>query len=819
MKIVLIPLFLLCFCVLALGADDKIPPSKELSGHCEQLPLPPGKQGQISALAAEPEGTLWVIANGSLYYWTGQQYREPVGEKITTGYYLAALYGGHDRALYVTQRGPDEHQGKLYQLSDGRTIYVTDFYFEAGHESPGLYVSPSGQLFNWGNRFLAVYTQGKWQRIEALLNSKHTLVVEADQKVYFYYNRNLYSIDRQGQFEQREIVTSVETVPNRKRTHGALWGDDRLVIVEDGAKHIFAYYLEDGTPFDTTNINRHLTNQSVHDLFRAADGSIWVLVNDPELRRFVFLRITPDGKVAKIHKTSIFDWRNLRLWQFPHSVVNGSDGAIWFGTPRAGIARYRKGKLDLYGWQHGVAGDFRYLCEGAGGEIYAASPKGIYVFRPDMPPRQLPNWVNQWREYRLASSQPVRDHQGNIWMFLEDEPGRISRWDGSTWTHFDVPFGTRKVGRVMADDRGHILISMLAYPDGCYDISPEGVKRFDNLPSMLVAAVAAGAKQFSTENSFQGCFVLEGSKIWFGYQNYKGVHFFDGQRWDTMQLSDDIYYLYESPKYGILIRTQGGKYYTYDRGQLTEVPVSQYPPPTRWLLGPKSLQPFEEQLLKQRPGQYIPLERADDGKLHLLAPIESGLPGNSPPYDYQRVALLPDQIKTVTPGFAGGHWSKYKADPIYRLFGDRIIPCDFRQSPLIDRESGIRQVLEDRKRNLWFDAGRYSGAGHVFVKLQHDFELRAENVPSEAKHAITINAEAFFAGQPQSGTTLFWRFADGLWRGAQSEDSVTIDFPQTGRYEIELVAMGPLGGITPRPLSFTIRAQGDPALRPKLPSR
>ena len=45
------------------------------------------------------------------------------------------------------------------------------------------------------------------------------------------------------------------------------------------------------------------------------------------------------------------------------------------------------------------------------------------------------------------------------------------------------------------------------------------------------------------------------------------------------------------------------------------------------------------------------------------------------------------------------------------------------------------------------------------------------------------------------------------WVGGREGDSVTINFPQTGRYEIELVAMGPLGGITPQSLSFAIDAQ------------
>ena len=58
----------------------------------------------------------------------------------------------------------------LYKLSDGEALYVTDCYREVTHEHPGLYVSRSGQLFNWGSRFLATYDGSEWKRIEALLS-------------------------------------------------------------------------------------------------------------------------------------------------------------------------------------------------------------------------------------------------------------------------------------------------------------------------------------------------------------------------------------------------------------------------------------------------------------------------------------------------------------------------------------------------------------------------------------------------------------------------------------------------------------------------
>jgi len=99
MKIALIPLFVLCFCVFGLTADDNTTQAGELLGCWEELPLPMPRHGQISAMAVEPGGTLWVMTDGSLYYRTGQQFREPLNDKLTSGQYLTSLYGGPDRGL------------------------------------------------------------------------------------------------------------------------------------------------------------------------------------------------------------------------------------------------------------------------------------------------------------------------------------------------------------------------------------------------------------------------------------------------------------------------------------------------------------------------------------------------------------------------------------------------------------------------------------------------------------------------------------------------------------------------------------------------
>jgi len=218
------------------------------------------------------------------------------------------------------------------------------------------------------------------------------------------------------------------------------------------------------------------------------------------------------------------------------------------------------------------------------------------------------------------------------------------------------------------------------------------------------------------------------------------------------------------------------------------------------------LQPFEEELLKAHPGEYIPVERAEDGKLYLLVPVEKSDVADLSGKNYVRGNALYRSLKTVTPGLWGGHWSAYIAGPIFRFFGDKILQCDLRDTPLLGMDYKIRQVLEDRAHNLWIDAGWYAGAEHVFMKRLDDFRVKTQKVPSEAKRAVTISTESFLGGQRQSGTRLFWRFERGYWNGGEPADSVTIYFRNDGCYKIEVLGMGPLGGTTPESLRFTIDA-------------
>jgi len=717
-----------------------------LEGRWDDLSLPlPG--GEISGVGLEPGGDLWAVIGGKLFYWTGSEFRTPDFEGLEESPHPIHLFGGGDRPLVAAQALPSENRGRLYVLSDGRALFEIEYYQDHPHAPPSVAVSRAGQLFHWGDRFLAVRRGADWERIEAPLHHRETLVLETEAETHFYFNRSLLSVDHAGLVETREIRCPVVSSPGRNRIHGALWGDDRLFLFEDSTQEVFAYDLGSGEPVEVSAIDAFLERRRAHDLFRLPDGSLWILVFDFESSRFAWWGISRKGSLEPTGNTDVLGWRNLRHWQYPGSVLARADGEIWFGTPRDGIARWRGGETEIFDWRQGIEGEFRMLLDGPKGALYAASRQGVFRYDPHRPAAERPAWVGEWEEFRLASAEPLRDGEGRIWMFLAGRPGEVSRWDGTAWTHFAVPFSTRKVGRVLADDRGHLLVAMGAYPDGCFDVGPDGTAKFTNLHSLLVAAVAGGARRFFPEPSIRGCVVQPDGRIWFAYQGYHAVHLFDGERWDELPLREPIYDVFESAEGEIRIRTQRGRLFAYDRGQFLEVPSE-----------------------------------------------------------------APADARAFTPGFHGGRWTRFPRQPAVRFLGTKEIPCDFGDTPLVDRQSSIEAILDDRAGNLWFDTGNYFGTRSVFVKRVESLEIRAADLPRKSGRSLALEPEVSFAGEEVEEALLFWRLDGGERRGGERRVA-NIVFPGEGAFEVEVAAMGPLGELTPRPLRWTVIVEADPLER------
>jgi hypothetical protein len=608
-----------------------------------------------------------------------------------------------------------------------------------------------------------------------------------------------------------------------------------MMLLQYGSNTIRAFNLHSGRELDIHLINEKLRLPDakygqgifmVCDLFRDANGSCWVFVYEPVNSSDVFRPVSPTGEVEIVEASRGLGWDNSRCWRFPRSVLNASDGSIWFGLPGEGIARYAGGGFDRVGWKQGVLiGNCRYLLEGLKGEIHAASLDRIYRYRPDEPPAPVPAWIDPWREYTLASSHPLRDSEGRIWMFLEDHPGAISCWNGQQWNHVTVPFDVYRARLELADDRGRIYLSMSERYLGAYEIGSGFLKQHELFDSMLVAAVQDGVKRFFPRDASQACIVLDNGEIAYGHRNQHSIRYHDGERWNYRRLKPSIHSIHESARYGILLRGSDYKFYAWEGDHFAEIPRSGGSP-RRWLLGPRSLQPFEFDLLKRRPGEYLPVVEGKEGVLHLLVPREEtgGAAPRRPGEKEEEVPAFrkgdPLPFKVVaspsqysfTAGRHGGFWSENPRGPVLRILGGRTFACDFSETPLYGHRSEINRILEDRNANLWIDVwGRRGEKGRVFFKPPLETLQVWGELHTAVRRKMELPLQAFLPGMASTperppGDRVFWRFRNGDWRGSRRKESIIIYFPRAGRFVLEVVALDSIGGLPRTTLNYIVDA-------------
>ena len=206
------------------------------------------------------------------------------------------MFGGQDRELYLSQRGDEEHQGKIYRLTDGKTQYVTDFDFEKVHEYPGLTASAAGRIVNWGERFLSVYVGGRWHEHEASLAVRDVQVIEAGGKVLVSHSDKLYVIDEAGGVQKRAWDFG-ESIKVTKTPRIPAWGRDRILVLRRDDDSFFgspparlhAFEVNVGRQMDLGGIRRQLEKRRVVDFFPLSDGAVWLRTHTGGGRRLRLL--------------------------------------------------------------------------------------------------------------------------------------------------------------------------------------------------------------------------------------------------------------------------------------------------------------------------------------------------------------------------------------------------------------------------------------------------------------------------------------------------------------------------------------------------
>ena len=361
-------------------------PSEQSSVEVFELPQTQWPSG--SQIAVDHSGAPWVMANNRVFTFDGGRFISPTQE-LTSGQYLTQLVGGPDRGLYASQPGEVDHQGKLYRLDQGAAQFETTFYYDAAHDEPGLYVSKNGRLFNWGERFLAVWHDHNWQRIEASFGQRTGLyrptIIDLGDEVYFYVPaaNEIYSANATGELVRRPGPQWLEDAIKEAKPAGgiehasrrtAAWNGPRVVVALVKTPLLLAFDVRTGDRLELPPLPQDAEKFTWCDAANLDDGTTWLVAFVNGRLDFAWFQLTAEARLEERRTARNIAWSNTRLLQYPRSVVHSSDGTLILGLESDGLAVLRDDAMARWNWRHGFPEGVDAMVEGIGGELWIALP-------------------------------------------------------------------------------------------------------------------------------------------------------------------------------------------------------------------------------------------------------------------------------------------------------------------------------------------------------------------------------------------------------------------------------------------------------------
>jgi len=765
-----------------------------------KMPLPVASNDvtpRVQFFSTDKGGTPWTIIYGALYYWDGKQYVKPVDSDVKQTGELSGFVGGNDRDLYVVQMSNDMQNGSLLKLANGTAKYITDCPTGHFYDSFPVYVSKDGKLYNWGGKFLAVYSSGYWKRIETTLNTFGTLVFESNNTIYFYYNGILCSADGEDNLITKDVTVPLKQPKDYELPKGAIWSKDCALLSSPSENGVVCLNLRKGEIIPHSDDIAHLLDGFlVAGMLSLPDGSVVISGRVTKTNEQLMYTLNPSGKIDTIQLDDYPADINTALQNQQVTFCN-IEGSLWIGLPSGGILQIKDGTPILHDWRNGAPfGWVTAIRKGIGNTIYASSENYIYAYNSD----SVYQPSSDWTEYSSSNSTLIRDANGHMWMFLVDHPGKISCWKNGKWNHYDLPAKSNDIECMFSDDRGHILVESIHDNRACYDFCLNGIRKFDSMEDALVAAVADGAKTFNSPRGRLGCILTKDGRIVFSRNNGEGLSIWDGKHWGRVALSQEDNAILESSKYGFLVRHgfDECKFLMYDRGQL--VPIEFPGDSTRqFLVGCSGLQPYDEDLFKRNPNSYFVGERINADSIKIHAP---GCPLNNEVI----LANYNSHFSIRGKGFRGGMWlnTSYAGKRFFYL-GGKVIMCDFANTPLEFSSAFDIFMLDDCDGNLWVNVGSYLGKQHVYMRRAQGVKLRLSEPPDSTGHSVKLklSRDSIIPKDSQ----LFWNVDDGEWNPYEV-DSTRIAFNSNGKHQVKLITVDSIGCVIAASSPVTINSKG-----------
>jgi hypothetical protein len=651
--------------------------------------------------------------------------------------------GGGDRSLFLALPGRDDRTGEVWALDGEEPALLGDSYLESPG-SPGLHVSASGDLFNFGARYLAVWRAGAWKGREIPLGPPDQLnVVDLGpgRPVLFLPRERGEGALWDGTALQAPLAIPPPGTTEARRRLGAcaLGGDSVLLFVEGGREwsvlRLAGSTLEADPRAWSALAAAPGTRASIQAAVPSGDGGAWLMGrgfgND---KAYVSLYRIAAGKEpvparAVGEATPRWNAGDFRNWK--RSLLPLADGSAWFATEESGLLRLDGDRLEIHGPRRGVSPrGLHWIARGPGRDLFALSDGGA-LFRWEPGSRPPEGFEDRWAPVRIHGL-PLVDPAGRIWMERADRGRRLSRWDGAGWSEIEFSFVGSGLGAsaAAADDRDGLIL--LGDNRRWYCIDGAGRVEFEKLEDAIDWRREAGAASLSCVPEV-GVALGAGGRAWASRRDVGRLLLRADGRWDSVE-ARGVGELLASDDGTRPLLYQSNRWWTWKDGKLEALPDGGGRLPLtviramedgrlhspRWIPGlppdygrrrllvpsqdPCFLVSWEEadraarageaprpsplRSLDPRPPQDPPAPR---GRFHGSEDLDGEAPPENPfPFPRPEWAI---------PDGDGGFWFR-AADGLHRLRGDAHFLAGTEGTPLDGRP--VAGVLTDPSGRPWF---------------------------------------------------------------------------------------------------------------------
>ena len=792
------------------------------------------KDTTVADFAVGSDGIAWVAFAKRLCYWEDSQWHKIPGE-FSLDPWQPQLYVSPTGRVYLSQPAPEgyaksrtppkPHFGALYLLTDKHAEYVTEYYYDTPNFPARLFFDGKGRIWNWGDQFLAKFENGQWERVEASLGLYTQVIEDAAGNVYFFGKALSYCRDGRITANAKPLSFPWE----QESVRGYLWGTDKAfffspgnfgaVVIDLNTLNVSDVLHSEPLPrnvlweamgrrqrggvgprADTPSDIPLLAYSSLNDAFRDRQGDLWVLASNPRAPgwRYIEVRVA-DNAVEERLETAAIDWGSGMDGRHK-PVLCAKDGTIYVGGRRNGVYLLRGGALTHVDWKQGLAiSDTNWVYEHPDGTIWFASRRtGIAVYDPRGIPGTGPTSPFQasWEEFPLVVGVVVQDFEGGLWCCLKDHPGKVSRWDGQTWQHFDTGLDTVEVQSFSVDNLRRLLVSAFTERKPVWFRLANGrTDHFTDFKEMVLDSVRTGSREFKSAGLHRslGPLVIGDREIWCVEGSIWRLMRYDGQAWHEVKANPSRTSLLRHKDGQVLIATEG-RFETLDRGQIVEF-TNEHTRNQEYLLGESGLQPFDEQVYQERKAELFPARQVErtfyvfDGLEDFHAFTKENIPPGA-----VKLGQRADRISRAD----GGFWIRSDSVPgVQRYYKGLLLSVDLSRTPAVgDFSASAVDVFEKSGPELWI---RRQGTLFRIKTPQLETQITA---PQDAQ-CDSPTMRVSFAGTTADGEgeplMYAWRLDGGPWSGPSGQSYADLEFVQSGVHEFEVTAIGTMGNLDTTP--------------------